>query len=104
MAALQSATGADPWKYGFAVVESERGLVIGNAGFTGPPDLEGRVEIAYGIVREHQGRGYATEAAGALVAYARADNRTRTICAHTFRRGTRPREFWKSAAFVLPAN
>lgn len=83
MAALQSATRADPWKYGFAVVESESGLVIGNAGFTGPPDLEGRVEIAYGIVPEHQGRGYATEAARALVAYARADNRTRTICAHT---------------------
>jgi len=83
MAALQSATGADPWKYGFAVVETASGLVIGSAGFAGSPDTVGNVEIAYGIVPEYQGRGYATEAAAELIAYARADNRTRTICAHT---------------------
>ena len=83
MAALQSATDADPWKYGFAVVELATGLVIGNAGFVGAPDAAGVVEIAYGIVPEFQGRGYATEAAEALVAYARNDEWTRTICAHT---------------------
>lgn len=83
MAALQSATGADPWKYGFAVVEMASGLVIGNGGFVGAPDAAGNVEIAYGIVPDFQGRGYATETAKALIDFARADERTRTICAHT---------------------
>jgi RimJ/RimL family protein N-acetyltransferase len=83
LAALETATETDPWRHGFALVHSESGLVIGNAGFTGPPDGHGIVEIAYGIVPEHQGRGYATEAAQALVAYARADARVRTVCAHT---------------------
>jgi ribosomal-protein-alanine N-acetyltransferase len=82
-AALKTAAGVDPWKYGFAVVENAGGLVIGNAGFTGPPDAAGNVEIAYGIVSDYEGRGFATEAAAALVAYARADQRVRSVCAHT---------------------
>lgn len=83
LAALQNASGADPWKWGFAVVDRETETVIGNAGFTGPPDATGGVEIAYGIVPEFQGRGYATEAAEALVRYAQADPRMRIIRAHT---------------------
>jgi RimJ/RimL family protein N-acetyltransferase len=77
LAALKRATAADPWTYGFALVHLESGLVIGNAGFTGPPDAEGIVEIAYGIVPDYQGRGYATEAANALVASAAKNRRVR---------------------------
>jgi ribosomal-protein-alanine N-acetyltransferase len=83
LAALQNATGADPWKYGFAVVHSASGLVIGNAGFTGPPNPEGVFEIAYGIVPDYQGHGYATEAAGALVAWAAKNGRVSLALAHT---------------------
>jgi RimJ/RimL family protein N-acetyltransferase len=83
LSALQTAAGADPWKYGFAVVEIASGLVIGNGGFAGAPDADGVVEIAYGIVPDYEGRGYATEVAGALVAYARNAGRARTVCAHT---------------------
>ena len=80
---LESATGADPWRHGFAVIDSQSGLVIGNAGFTGPPDPEGAVEIAYGIVPDYQGRGYATEAAGALVRWAAENDSVSLISAHT---------------------
>jgi RimJ/RimL family protein N-acetyltransferase len=83
LAVLQNAEGADPWRYGFAVVHAEKNEVIGNAGFTGPPDPEGAVEIAYGIVPDYQRQGFATEAAQALVAFARTNDRVRTICAHT---------------------
>ena len=83
MAALQTAEGADPWKYGFAVQQIETRLVIGSSGFTAPPDAAGVVEIAYGIVPDYEGHGYATEAAEALVRFARADGRVRTLCAHT---------------------
>ncbi len=41
------------------------------------------VEIAYGIAPEHQGRGYATEAAEALVTYALASGEVRIVRAHT---------------------
>jgi len=83
LAALESATGADPWRFGFALAHTESGMVIGNAGFTGPPDAEGIVEIAYGIVPDFQGRGYATEAADALVAWAVKSGRVAIVRAHT---------------------
>ena len=52
-------------------------------GFKGPPDAEGVVEIAYGIVEGYQGRGYATEIARALMSYAAGSGRANTIRAHT---------------------
>jgi RimJ/RimL family protein N-acetyltransferase len=83
LAALEKATDPDPWRYGFAVVHREDGLVIGNAGCTGPPDEEGAFEIAYGIVPQYQGRGYATEAAAAVVTWAAENARVTTARAHT---------------------
>lgn len=49
------------------VVERDTGLVVGGAGFFGPPQ-DGEVEIGYGIVPSRQRRGYATEAVQAMVA------------------------------------
>lgn len=83
LATLESAAGADPWRFGFAVVHRESGMVIGNAGLTGPPDPDGVFEIAYGIVPEYQGRGYATEAAEALLAWVVRNGRVTTARAHT---------------------
>jgi RimJ/RimL family protein N-acetyltransferase len=83
LAALENASDADPWRFGFAVVHRESGLVIGSAGFTGPPDAGGATEIAYGIVPAYRGRGYATEAAAALVAWAWLDGRVTSARAHT---------------------
>jgi RimJ/RimL family protein N-acetyltransferase len=83
LAALESASGIDPWRYGFAVVHRESGLVIGNAGFTGPPNADGIFEIAYGIVPEYEGRGYATEAADALIAWATQNGQGKIARAHT---------------------
>jgi len=87
LAGLRSASGGggapDPWQHGFFLVERSRGEIIGTAGFKGPPDADGMVEIAYGVVPSVEGRGYATEAAGALVRFAAADARVRLIRAHT---------------------
>lgn len=84
LAQLQAATEADPWKHGFAVVHRVDNLMIGMCGYKGPPGADGVVEIAYGIVPGYQGRGYATEAAQALIAYAFGSGRVRTVRAHTF--------------------
>ena len=83
LAALRSSSGPDPWRHGFFVVHRESGSVIGSAGFKGPPDPAGIVEIAYGIVPSFERRGYATEAAAALVDFAFASGQVRTVRAHT---------------------
>ena len=83
VASLRSATGPDPWRYGFFVVHRESGAVIGSAGFAGPPDSSGIVEIAYGIVPSFEGQGYATEGATALLRFAFNSGRVRLVRAHT---------------------
>jgi RimJ/RimL family protein N-acetyltransferase len=83
LAQLRESTSADVWQHGWAIIHWARGLVIGSVGFKGPPDGEGVVELAYGIVPSFQGQGYATEAAKGAIALALADGRVRLIRAHT---------------------
>lgn len=83
LALLRESSGPNPWQWGFAVIEKASELVVGIAGFKGPPDDEGMVEIAYGVVPAFENKGYATEAAGQLVAYSRNDSRVRILRAHT---------------------
>ena len=44
--------------------------VVGDIGFHGPPDAEGMVEIGYSVAEPWRRRGFATEAALALSAWA----------------------------------
>jgi len=83
LAQLHALTAPDPWVLGFSLVLRETGAAVGGAGFTGPPGADGIVEVAYGVDPEHQGKGYATEAAEALTAWAFSDSRVRIVCAHT---------------------
>jgi len=80
---LREKSPADLWVDGFLIVHRESGKVIGTAAFKGPPDAEGVVELAYGIVRVCEGRGYATEAAAALTAFASGIPAVRRVRAHT---------------------
>jgi [ribosomal protein S5]-alanine N-acetyltransferase len=82
-ASLRTIHGSDPWRLGFGVIDKESRTVIAAASFKGPPDTAGMVEIAYGIVPSFERRGYATEAARALVDYARKNEAVRKIIAHT---------------------
>ena len=87
LARLRGHAGADPWLHGFFVVERDHRAIIGTAGFKGPPDAGGMVEIAYGIVPSFEGRGYATEAAMALVRFALEDPAVSLVRAHTLPEG-----------------
>jgi [ribosomal protein S5]-alanine N-acetyltransferase len=80
---LRASSVADPWLHGFAVVHPEINSVIGSIGFKGPPDDGRMVEIGYGIVPDFQGRGYATEAARACVAFAFDYPQVSLVRAHT---------------------
>ncbi|MEV0660277.1 GNAT family N-acetyltransferase [Actinomadura luteofluorescens] len=53
------------------IIERSTGLVVGAVGLFWPP-ADGAVEFGYGVVPSRRGRGYATEAARAIVAFALA--------------------------------
>ena len=57
------------WNTAWKMALSEDGAEVGNAGFKGLSD-SGVVEIGYGIEEEFQGKGFATEGAAALCAWA----------------------------------
>jgi RimJ/RimL family protein N-acetyltransferase len=71
----------DPWVHGFNLVLDD-GTSVGLGSYKGPP-ADGVVEIAYAIVPEHQGRGYATAAARAMVEEAFKSSEVRLVRAHT---------------------
>jgi RimJ/RimL family protein N-acetyltransferase len=57
-----------PWL--IRAVVSPDGVVVGHAGYHGPPDARGMVEVGYEIAPEHRRRGYARAAVLALLAFA----------------------------------
>jgi RimJ/RimL family protein N-acetyltransferase len=63
------------------VLERSTGDAVGTAGFFGPP-RDGVVEIGYGIVPSRRRRGYATEAARALIELALTQPGVSEIVAH----------------------
>lgn len=56
--------------------------LVGVGGFKGPP-RRGVVEIGYGVVKEFQRHGYATEAAAGLVRWVQAHPQISMVAAHT---------------------
>ena len=80
---LKNAIGPDPWSCMFRIRLINAGLEIGSCGFKGAPDENGVVEIAYGIDEPYQNRGFATESAGALTAYAQSLDEVRLVRAST---------------------
>ena len=83
LALLDRSSPMDPWIHGFVLMHRDSNAVIGRCGFKGPPGANGDVEIAYEVSPEQQGKGYATEAAAALVSYAFSHGNVRVVRAHT---------------------
>ncbi len=71
--ALEADPASQPWLGRVMLERGPRGVptVIGTAGFHGPPDDEGRVELGYGVEPGHRRRGLATEVVAALLDWAR---------------------------------
>jgi RimJ/RimL family protein N-acetyltransferase len=82
LARVRGTVAGDPWALGFTAAERPSGLAVGTCAFKGPPDVDGVVEVAYGTNPAHRGRGFATEAAGALE-FAFGSGRVRLVRAHT---------------------
>lgn len=54
----------------WVMIERDSGSVVGDIGFHGPPDDAGAIEVGYSVVPSRRRRGYATEAAHALLTWA----------------------------------
>ena len=65
------------WGWFVVMPSADTRTLVGTVSPTGPPDGTGTVEVGYSIVREHEGRGLATEATRALVEWVRRDARVR---------------------------
>jgi len=73
----------EKWEwYAMWVIERKDGTPVGDLCFKGL-DAEGRAEIGYGILEEHQGRGYATEAVKAACAWALENPAVKSLEAET---------------------
>src|SRR5439155_15159339 len=70
---LQAAADPDDEAFGvWVMIERESSTVVGDIGFLGPPGADRTVEIGYSVVPARRRRGYASEAARALVGWALA--------------------------------
>lgn len=73
----------DGWLVWYAVVR-ETSALVGLAGYKGPPDEQGVVEVGYGILPPHRRNGYASEATAALIARAFALPEVTAVAAETY--------------------
>lgn len=76
----------DDWGFYYVVLpegDERPATVIGAAGFKGPPDANGEVELGYGIVPAQQRRGFATEVVRGMTKFAFGDARVRSVVGQT---------------------
>ena len=69
----------------YQIIRRSDGMVLGDAGFMGPPDATGAISVGCGIAPEVRGRGYATEALIVLLAWAREQSGLTCVLADTTR-------------------
>lgn len=62
-----------------AAVSEPDGAVVGAAGFHGPPDDRGMVEVSYGVATAYRRQGYATAMLAALLERAAAEPDVRVV-------------------------
>ena len=99
LARIYSSSSVDQWTLGYTLVRLKDVAAVGQCGFKGPPS-QGVVEIAYGVTAEYEGRGYATEAARALVGIAFESGEVQMVIAHTFERTNASSRVLSKAGFT----
>lgn len=76
----------DNWVPGYGmylIVGCADGLVLGDVGFSAPPDERGALELGYGLAASARGKGYASRGVRLLCAAAFENSGVSTIIAQT---------------------
>jgi ribosomal-protein-alanine N-acetyltransferase len=73
--------------HGYFFLHPKDRVLVGSGVFKGPPDDAGTIEIGYEIASEYWNRGWATEAAQGMIAYAFSHEEVRAVIAHTLAQG-----------------
>jgi RimJ/RimL family protein N-acetyltransferase len=81
---LEADAELEGWMSWYVVRVGRARTLVGVCGLGGPPNERGEVMLGYAVLDEFQKKGYATEAAGALIDWAFEDPRTRAITAQTY--------------------
>ena len=105
LAKMETAHPADhPWYTYWLVVLRQPPFGAGLVGYKGIAAGKAEVEIGYGIDPQYQGRGYTSEAARALVAWAFADPECQSILAlNTLKTNPASLKILKNLGFVITA-
>ena len=68
--------GCQQWLIRAIVLPGDGRTMVGHIGFHGPPQIIGRAELGYSVVADQRRRGYAIEAARALMDWAAREHDT----------------------------
>ena len=80
---VQAAAAPGDERFGvWVMLERETGTIVGDVGFMGPPQVDGSLELGYSVIPDRRRRGYATEAAQAIVGWALRQPGVTTALAH----------------------
>ncbi len=71
------------WYTTWEVILTDKNLSIGNLGFSGFPDLEGKTTVGYFIQKEYRNNGFATESLQGLIDWAKSEPALKVILAKT---------------------
>ncbi len=104
---LKEGTDAAGWGLWYLVLRGTKenpGTLIGTCGCKGKPSSDGTVEIGYSVLPEYQRKGYATEAARALVDRAFEHSDVTRVIAETFPELAASIRVLEKNGFVLTGN
>lgn len=80
--ALRAPSSPEAERFGvWVMIERDSRSVVGDIGFKGPPDDAGRIELGYSVIPDRRRRGYAKEAARALIDWGLSQPKVRIIVA-----------------------
>ena len=100
LALVRASMDGEPWTRAFRAMHRDGGAVIGSCSFKGPP-VDGVVEVAYAVEPGHEGNGYATEMAQALVDHAFTHREVCVVRAHTLPSGVASKRVLIKCGFEL---
>jgi RimJ/RimL family protein N-acetyltransferase len=84
----------------YQLIRRADGRVIGDAGFLGPPDATGAVNVDCAIAEDARGQGYATEALAVLLDWARKQTGLTCVLADTTRSNLASQRLLERAGMV----